>query len=78
MTAILNQVADITKCVAYQVEKSGIITMLGYVGLVYACLVDLLIFHDLLNWLEWVGLSVITLTTIMITTHLLRTKNRAN
>ena len=69
--------ADITKCVAYQVEKSGIITMLGYVALVYACLVDLFIFHDMLNWLEWIGLSVIMLTTILLTTHLIRNKNEA-
>ena len=52
--------------------------MLGYVALVYACVVDLLIFHDMLNWLEWIGLSVIMLTTIVMTTHLIRTKNKAN
>ena len=52
--------------------------MLGYVALVYACVVDLLIFHDMLNWLEWIGLSVIMLTTIVLTTHLIRTKNKAD
>jgi len=64
--------------VACQAEKSGLITMLGYVAMVYACLVDLFVFQELLNWLEWLGLSVIMLTTIALTTHLIRSKNKAD
>lgn len=50
--------------------------MLGYIALVYACMVDVFIFKDSLNWLEWFGLGVILATTIALTTHLIKTKNK--
>ena len=76
VTACLQNVALTSKCVAAQVEKSGVISMLGYIALVYACMVDVFIFHDSLNWLEWFGLGVILATTIALTTHLIKTKNK--
>jgi len=78
LTAGIQNIALITKCIASQVEKSGIITMFGYLGLIYACFVDVFVFDDALSWVEWLGASIILLTTIALTFHLFKTKERAD
>ena len=50
--------------------------MFGYVGLVYACMADFFIFDHHMNWLEWLGATVIICTTVTLTLHLLM-KERA-
>ena len=42
--------------IALQNERSGFITLLGYIGLVYAFLGDIFIFHEKLVWLELLGI----------------------
>ena len=67
----------ISKTISCQNEKSGIVTMFGYIGIVYACIFDLVIFDDSLNWLEWLGASIIFITTVTLTIHLLLKKKSA-
>jgi drug/metabolite transporter (DMT)-like permease len=45
--------------------------MFGYLGIVYACLLDAFVFNEYLNWLEWLGVGIIMTTTIAITLYLL-------
>lgn len=64
LTGLANFVELITQTIANQNEKSGLITMFGYMSLVYACGGDLLIFNESFAWLEVIG--IVTLLTIII------------
>ena len=69
-------IALVCKTISSQNEKSGVVTMFGYIGIVYACLGDYKIFDETMNWLEWLGVAVIMCTTVTLTLHLLfRKKN---
>ena len=53
--------------IALQNERSGFITLLGYIGLVYAFLGDLFIFKETLEWLELIGILIIlTLNVVLV------------
>ena len=71
ITATCNMIALISKTISNQNEKSGIITMFSYIGIVYACLLDFLIFDEYLNWLEWMASVIIMGTVLALTLHLL-------
>mmetsp|Transcript_12508 Transcript_12508/g.14904 ORF Transcript_12508/g.14904 Transcript_12508/m.14904 type:complete len:140 (+) Transcript_12508:675-1094(+) len=71
ITSAFNMISLISKTISNQNEKSGIVAMFGYVGLVYACLFDFFIFDDALNWLEWIGAAIIMVTVLTLTLHLL-------
>ncbi len=45
---------------------SGFITLIGYIGLVYAFLGDLLIFNERLAWLEVLGISIVLCMNITL------------
>ena len=74
ITGSFNMIALIAKTISNQNEKSGIVTMFGYVGLVYACLSDYFFFGDTLNWLEGLGAGIIIITVITLTIHLVINK----
>lgn len=71
LTASFNMISLIAKTISNQNEKSGIVAMFGYVGLVYACLLDYFIFDDSMSWVEWIGAIVIMVTVVTLTLHLL-------
>ena len=52
--------------IAMQNERSGFITLLGYIGLVYAFLGDILIFNEKFAWLGLLGISIILLLNISL------------
>ena len=52
--------------IAMQSERSGFVTMLGYIGIVYAFIGDLVIFHQSFGWLEAVGIVVILILNITL------------
>ena len=76
ITASLNMAALVCKTISSQNEKSGVVTMFGYIGIVYACLGDYFIFDEMMNWLEWLGVAVIICTTVTLTLHLLLSKKK--
>lgn len=41
--------------------------MFGYIGIVYALILDLFIFKEGMNWAEWLGSAVIIVTTLTLT-----------
>ena len=59
LIAIINLVGLMTMTIAMQNERSGFITLVGYVGLVYAFMGDLFIFIEELAWLELGGVLMI-------------------
>ena len=77
ITGGMNMISLVCKTISNQNEKSGIITMFSYIGIVYACLLDFLVFDDFMNWLEWLGAAIIFGTTIALTLHLLMAKKKA-
>ena len=56
---VLNVLALIFKIVAYQNERSGFVTLLGYIGLIYAFLGDTFIFNVSFGAMELIGVLII-------------------
>ena len=52
--------------IAMQNERSGFVTMMGYIGVVYAFLGDILIFNEKLAWLEVVGILIVLTMNISL------------
>ena len=52
--------------IAMQNERSGFITLLGYIGLVYAFIGDLLIFHETIGLLQVLGILVIVFFNVTL------------
>ena len=52
--------------IALQNERSGLVTMLGYIGLVYAFIGDIVIFNQTFGWLEITGILVIVILNIAL------------
>ena len=50
--------------------------MFSYIGIIYAMLIDLFVFDDILNWIEWIGLAIIVFTVISLTIHVLLEKKQ--
>lgn len=71
ITAVFILISLVAKTISNQNEKSGLITMFSYIGIVYACLGDILIFDQVLNWLEWLGVCTIAISTVSLTLYLL-------
>ena len=51
LLSTVNYIGMNCQTIALQNEKSGFVTLLGYIGLVYAFLGDLFIFKESLAWL---------------------------
>ena len=52
--------------IAMQNERSGFITLLGYIGLVYAFLGDIFIFNEKFYWIELLGIIIILILNISL------------
>ena len=59
LAGMLNILSLVFKIIAYQNERSGFITMLAYIGLVYAFLGDYFIFDEHFSLLAFLGLALI-------------------
>jgi len=77
ITSCLNVVSLSCRTISNQNEKSGIISMIGYIGIVYACLFDFFVFDESMNWLEWLGVAGILTTTITLTAHLIAKNDKS-
>ena len=62
----LNFIGFCSQTIAAQNERSGFVTLLGYIGLVYSFLGDLLIFSEVPNALEIVGVTIILLNNLVV------------
>lgn len=74
ITGSFNMIALISKTISNQNEKSGIVAMFGYLGLVYASVFDFFFFDELMNWLEWLGALIIIISVISLTVHMFTKK----
>lgn len=57
--SVVNFIGLNCQTIALQNERSGFITLLGYIGLVYAFLGDIFIFNETFQWLELLGVAVV-------------------
>ena len=67
--AVANHGALYFAIVAFQNEKSGFISLLAYIGLVYAILLDIFFFHESFDALLLVGIIIVFVVnmTLIIT-----------
>ena len=63
---IVNFIGLNCQVIAMQNERSGFITLLGYIGLVYAFLGDLFIFKEEFYWVELLGILIILVLNISL------------
>ena len=74
----LNQFALLFKIIAYQNERSGLITLLAYIGLVYAFFGDYLVFNERLSAMEIAGIGMILFINVgLIISKMCQTKENA-
>ena len=78
ISSAFNMAALICKVISSQNEKSGVVAIFRNVGIVYAGFLDYFMFDQTLNWLEWIGVCIIIVTTISLTMHLLFAKEEAD
>ena len=63
---VLNVGVLFFKIIAYQNERSGFITLLGYIGLIYAFLGDIFIFDETFETMELIGIITILLINLAL------------
>lgn len=67
LAGLANLLTFTMKTVAYQNEKSGLITLIGYIGLVYAFLGDIFFLSETMSPIEIVGvLLILTLNVLVV------------
>lgn len=66
LVSIVNFIGLNCQTIALQNERSGFITLLGYIGLVYAFMGDLFIFRETFQWLELVGVSIVLVLNVAL------------
>ena len=66
MITVLNFIGFCAQTIAAQNERSGFVTLLGYIGLVYSFLGDLLIFNEMPIALEVVGVALIFVNNLIV------------
>ena len=66
LLSLVNFIGLNCQTIALQNERSGFITLLGYIGLVYAFLGDIFIFNEKLAWLELVGIAIVLVLNISL------------
>ena len=55
----LNIISLLFKIVGYQNERAGFVTLLAYIGLIYAFLGDIFIFDESFGAMELIGVMII-------------------
>ena len=64
--SICDAMALISMCIAFQSEQTSVVSMVGYLAIVYALFTDLFIFGETLGNVELLGCAfVISITLIM-------------
>ena len=66
IASLSNAVGLACKIVAYQNERPGLITLVGYIGLVYGFLLDLLLLDEVFVPIEIVGIVLILVVNILL------------
>lgn len=59
-----------------QNERPGFVTLVGYVGLVYAFIGDVVVFGEHFTWVEIVSALVILSLNVTVVTYNLRQQNK--
>ena len=66
LAGFINMLGLATKTIAYANERPGLITMVGYIGLVYGFLVDVLYLKESFTVLEIVGVVLILVANVTV------------
>ena len=66
LAGLANLISLAMKTVAYQNEKSGLITLIGYIGLVYAFAGDTFFLKETIGGVEIVGVILILTMNVLV------------
>ena len=56
-------------CIAFQVASTSVVSMIGYLGIVYAILTDIFIFGESLGAAELLGCCAVVLILILVSCY---------
>lgn len=76
ITAGLNSFGLTFQTIAMQNERPGFVTLVGYVGLVYAFIGDIMVFGEQFTWVELVSALVILSLNITVVAYNLKNQNK--
>jgi drug/metabolite transporter (DMT)-like permease len=74
--SFINIIGVAFQTIALQNERSGFITLIGYLGLVYAFLGDLFIFSVVPSALEYVGVGLILILNLALVSSKLKVDDK--
>jgi len=72
LACVLDFICMNTQTIAFQKDSSGFVSIIGYIGVLYAFLADTFIFHDSISTVEMASAFVILLVTMSVTVFKLR------
>ena len=61
-----DSLALISMCIAFQVESTSLMSMVGYLAIVYAIITDVCFFKEELTWIELLGCALVILITLIV------------
>ena len=50
--------------IAFQSDKGSFVSLIGYLGIVYAFIADIALFHESFNWIELLAAIIIVIVTV--------------
>ena len=53
-------------CISFQAASTSLVSMVGYLAIVYAIIVDLFVFGDVLSSTELIGCALVLTITIIL------------
>ena len=77
MIGVMNLVGLTAITISMQNERSGFVTLIGYVGLVWSFIGDWLIFREQLYWLQISGILVIIGMNVALVFSKMKTAQKA-
>ena len=66
MGCLCDSIGMISMCIALQVENTSIVSMVGYLAIVYAMITDVCFFGETLTFLEILGCGFILIITVAL------------
>ena len=63
---VCDSLAMISMCIAFQAANTSLVSMVGYLAIVYAIITDVCFFGDTLSTIELLGCGLVLIITIIV------------
>ena len=66
VACIFDTLAMASMCIAFQSDDTCVVSLVGYIAIVYSLLVDLYVFKEKMGIIELIGCAIVILLTIVL------------